>query len=83
MVLVYIMAAIEAGKEESVLESIKTIKEVQRASLTYGIYDLCVQVEFQTLDELTNFVFNTIRKIDGVKDTTTLISSKSYNASRY
>ena len=76
------MADLETGKEENVLNALKKIKEVQRASLTYGIYDLCVQVEFQTLDELTNFVFNTLRKIDGVKDTVTLISSKSYIASR-
>ena len=76
------MAHVETEKEESVLNALKTIKEVEKASLTYGVFDLCVQVRFMTMDELTAFMFNTVRKIDGIKDTTTLISSKSYIATK-
>jgi len=82
LVLVYIMAHLETGKEENVLNALKKIKEVEKASLTYGVFDLCVQVGFTTMDDLSNFMYNTLRKIDGIKDTTTLISSKSYTASK-
>lgn len=77
MFLVYIMAVLEAGKEDEVLNSLKSNKQVGKASLTYGVYDLCVQAEFTTMEELNDFVFTTLRKIDGVKQTVTLISSKT------
>jgi DNA-binding Lrp family transcriptional regulator len=49
---------------------------VRKASLTYGIYDLCVEAQFKTMEELDDFVINSVRKIPGVKETVTLITSR-------
>jgi DNA-binding Lrp family transcriptional regulator len=76
MIFVYVLAKLEAGTENEVLNSLKSISQVRKASLTYGIYDLCIEALFKTLDELDDFVFNVIRKIPGIKETATLVTSR-------
>ncbi len=77
MIFVYVLAKLEAGTENEVLNSLKTISQVRKASLTYGIYDLCIEALFKNLDELDDFVFNIVRKISGVKETATLVTSRT------
>jgi DNA-binding Lrp family transcriptional regulator len=77
MIFVYVLAKLEAGTENEVLSSLKSIRQVRKASLTYGIYDLCVEALFKTLDELDDFVFNVVRKIPGIKETATLVTSRT------
>ena len=75
MVLAYILAKIEGGKDLQVLNKLKSMKGVKTDSLTYGIHDLCIDIELENIEELDNFVFNILRKIEGVKETVTLIAS--------
>ncbi len=77
MIFVYVLAKLEAGTENEVLAELKTIKQVRKASLTYGIYDICIEALFKSLDELDDFVFNIVRKIHGVRETATLVTSRS------
>jgi DNA-binding Lrp family transcriptional regulator len=76
-VLAYIMAKTDVGKEVEVLNQLKTIPGWKRASCTYGIYDLCIESEIGTMEELDQLVFDQIRKIPGVKETVTLVTSRS------
>jgi DNA-binding Lrp family transcriptional regulator len=77
MIFVYVLGKIEAGTENKVLNSFEKINQVKKASLTYGIYDLCVEAQFKNMEELDNFVIEVVRKIPGIKDTVTLITSKA------
>ena len=77
MIYVYILGKIEAGMEEKVLNSLRSAKSVKKASLTYGVYDLCVEGEFKGMEELDDFMLKVVRKIPGVKETVTLIASKT------
>jgi DNA-binding Lrp family transcriptional regulator len=77
MIFVYILAKIDAGAENKILESLKTTRQIGKASLTYGIYDLCVEAQFKTMEELDSFVVNVMRKIPGIKETVTLITSRA------
>lgn len=70
--LAYILARIEAGKDREIFNEIKKLAEIKRASATYGMYDLHIEVEFDTVEELDAFVFNKI-KILGIKETVTTI----------
>ena len=70
------MAKIESGKDREVLSKVKRLKEAKRAYPTYGPYDMIVEVEFENLRDLDSFVFDKIRKIEGVKETATLICSE-------
>jgi len=77
MVFVYILGKVETGNEIEVLNALKNAGPVKRASLTYGIYDLCIEAQFETMEELDDFLFNVVRKIPGVKDTVTLVAAKT------
>jgi DNA-binding Lrp family transcriptional regulator len=77
MFSVYILGKVEAGTENEVLNSLKNLSPMKKASLTYGVYDLCIEAHFKTMEELDDFVFNVIRKVPGIKETVTLITSKT------
>jgi DNA-binding Lrp family transcriptional regulator len=71
------LAKIEAGTEDKILELLKNTRQIGKASLTFGVYDLCVEAQFKTMEELDRFVINTLRKVPGVKETVTLITSRA------
>lgn len=77
MVLAYVLAKIEAGKDREVFDEVKKLEEVKRASATYGIYDLLMEIEFKNIEDLDEFVFDKLRKMPGVKETVTVIASKT------
>lgn len=75
--LAYILAKVEAGKDRDIVYEIKKLKEIKKAHATYGTYDLLIEVEFKDIDGLDEFVFDKIRKMPGVKETVTVIASKT------
>jgi DNA-binding Lrp family transcriptional regulator len=77
MIQAYVLAKIEAGRDKEVLKKIKSVAGVRKASATYGIYDLFVDVTFESIEELDEFVFNKLRKISEVKETVTVICSET------
>ena len=77
MILAYVLAKVEAGKDREALKSIKSISGVKRARATYGTYDLVVEVSFDSIEELDEFVFDSLRKIPHVKETVTVICSET------
>jgi DNA-binding Lrp family transcriptional regulator len=75
MVDAIVMAKVDAGKDKEVLGKIKIVNGVEHAWATYGIYDLVIQVYFQSIEALDKFVFHDLREIPSVRDTVTLICS--------
>ena len=73
MVSAYVMTKVEAGKDREVLREVKTLKGVKKVNITYGTYDLVVEVGFEKIQELDKFVFYTLRLIPQVKETMTII----------
>jgi DNA-binding Lrp family transcriptional regulator len=76
LIIAYVLAKVEAGKDEEVLKEARKLAGVQHAVPTYGVYDLHVEVSLKTMDELDSFVFDKIRRISGIKETITLIAFK-------
>jgi DNA-binding Lrp family transcriptional regulator len=76
LVVAYILAKVEAGKDATILAETKKIPGVKQATPTYGVYDLHVEVSFETMEDLDRFIFDKIRKIPGVKETVTLVAFK-------
>lgn len=65
------MAKLESAKARNVLEDVRELEEVSEAHLIYGAYDLIIKGNFKTPEALSSFVVDTLRKMDGVKDTVT------------
>lgn len=76
MTIAYVLAKVEAGKDEEVLKEVKKIPGVRHAVPTYGVYDLHVEAAFNTMDEMDRFIFDMIRRVPGIKETVTLIAFK-------
>ena len=76
MIVAYILAKVEAGKDEEVISEIRKMLGVKQAVPTYGFYDLHIEVSFDTMDEFDRLVFEKIRRVIGIKETITLIVSK-------
>ncbi|MDH7482990.1 MAG: Lrp/AsnC ligand binding domain-containing protein, partial [Armatimonadota bacterium] len=56
-----------------VLENIKKIPEVKTAYMVYGVYDIIVMIESDTLEKLREMVTKKIRQLDKVRSTMTMI----------
>lgn len=76
LTVAYVLAKVEAGKDQDVLKEVRKIPGVQSAIPTYGVYDLHVEASYNTMDELDRFIFDKIRRIPGIKETVTLIAFK-------
>jgi len=76
LIVAYVLAKVESGKDQEVLVEVKKIPGVRNVALTYGMYDLHVEVSFETMEALDNFVFDEIRRVAGIRETMTLIVPK-------
>lgn len=74
MIIAYVLAKVEAGKDSDVLAEAQKLEGVRQAVPTYGVYDLHVEVGVNTMEELDRFIFDKIRRIPGVKETVTLVA---------
>lgn len=76
MVLAYIMMKMQVGMDEQVISEIKKLEQVEEANATYGSFDLLIKVKFKTIEELDRFIFEKIRRIKGVNETSSMIVAK-------
>lgn len=70
----YVLLNTELGKEPEVIKAMKGAMEVKNIYSLYGIYDVIVEVEAETMEKVKEVVFNRIRRLDNVKSTITLIT---------
>ncbi|MCS7185242.1 MAG: Lrp/AsnC ligand binding domain-containing protein [bacterium] len=70
-----VLVRLKAGKEKQALEKIRKIPGVSHVTGVFGRWDLIVDVEASTLQELTDLVVGEIRAIDGVENTETLLTT--------
>ena len=73
MASAYLLLNVETGAEEEVMDKLKTLQEVKEAWMAYGVYDIIVRVEAETMEELKNTISWTIRRLDKVRSTMTMI----------
>lgn len=72
VVKAYVVATVKRGTEHEAAEKIRKMKEVTEALVTYGLYDLVVRIEAESLGNLDKVVTD-IRQIDEIEQTSTLI----------
>lgn len=70
----YVLVNSELGQEKSILEALNMVEEVSRIHTVYGVYDLIVEVEAESMDRLKEIILNKVRRIEHVKNTITLLT---------
>lgn len=76
VVIAYIMMKMQVGMDEQVLGEIKKLEHVEEANATYGSYDLVIKVKFRTIEDLDRFIFEKIRRVKGITETSSMIVAK-------
>ena len=74
MMRAYVLINTELGQEAAVVERLSEVPGITGVHSLYGIYDVIVQVEADSMDKVKEIVFNNIRRLDSVKTTITLIT---------
>jgi DNA-binding Lrp family transcriptional regulator len=72
----YVLLRVEAGRLNSVIDTIAQLPEVQEAYPITGDYDAIVSIEVENVADIRESVATKIHKINGVKETSTHIAFK-------
>jgi DNA-binding Lrp family transcriptional regulator len=70
------MMKMQVGLDDQVIDEIKSMKQIEEANATYGAYDLVIKVNFKTIEDLDRFIFEKMRKVKGVTETSSMIVAK-------
>jgi len=71
MTVSYVLLNIEPGSEEEVLKVVRNLPNVKECHRIYGIYDMIVKVEADSMDGLKEIITWKIRRLPGVRSTIT------------
>ena len=73
MNLAYVLINADMGSEERVTNDLNKIEEVKEVFGVYGVYDLVVRVEAETMEKLKAAISDSIRTLENVRSTLTMI----------
>jgi len=73
MNLAYVLINTDMGSEERVTNDLNNIEEVKVVYGVYGVYDLVVRVEAETMEKLKATISDSIRALENVRSTLTMI----------
>ena len=70
----FVLLNTELGQEASITEALEGVKEIIGIHSLYGIYDLIIEMEAESMDRVKEIVFNKVRRLEHVKSTITLLT---------
>lgn len=79
MTTAYVLINAETGTDIDVLKSLRKVEGVTEACLVFGVYDLILKVTAESMNELKEILKFSIRRIDNVRSTLTLIVIEEAN----
>ena len=72
----FVLMNAELGKVLQIVSEIKKIPQVKEAYPVYGVYDVLMILESDSMESLRETITNHVRKLDGIKSTLTMIIVK-------
>jgi len=72
MAMAYILLTSVIGSEDDILEALKDIPEVKETFKVYGVYDIILKIEVDTLDKIKETI-SKIRTMEEVRSTISMI----------
>ncbi len=63
----------DLGAEREMISLIKRVPNVSEAHVVYGVYDIVVMVEAETLQKVKQTIQERLRNLDNVRSTLTMI----------
>ncbi|MBO3799117.1 MAG: Lrp/AsnC ligand binding domain-containing protein [Thermoproteota archaeon] len=75
----YVLMNVEIGTENDVLNKLKETPGVVESWIVFGVYDIITKVEAENSEKLKEFIGRYIRKIEGVRNTLTLMPIEGFS----
>ena len=69
----YVLINCDSGNESVVIDSIKSIENVTSCNVVYGVYDIIIEIKYETMNQLQDLIQNKLRKVNKIRTTLTLI----------
>ncbi|MBT3283414.1 Lrp/AsnC ligand binding domain-containing protein [Candidatus Bathyarchaeota archaeon] len=70
----FVLLNTELGMESTIIDALNGVEEITNIHSLYGIYDLIIEMEADSMDKIKEVVFNKVRRLDNVKSTITLLT---------
>ena len=70
----FVLLNTELGMESTIIDALNGVAEITNIHSLYGIYDLIIEMEADSMDKIKEVVFNKVRRLDNVKSTITLLT---------
>jgi DNA-binding Lrp family transcriptional regulator len=74
MAKAYVLINSEIGGEQEVVDQLKAMPEVVEVSVVYGVYDVIVKLEAETMEVLKEIITSKVRHLNKVRSTMTMIA---------
>lgn len=71
MAMAFVMINAEVGAEREVLIALRKLNNVKEAYMAYGVYDLLVKLEAETMEKVKEAVAS-LRRLDRIRSTLTI-----------
>ena len=75
----YVLINCDLGKEEDILDALRSIKSVKEAHGTFGAYDIIAEISGENAEELREDITWKIRKLPAIRATLTLTGIEGQN----
>lgn len=76
----YVLVVTDPGKTRGVVEAMREIPGIMKVQEVMGPYDLVIEVEVETLQEIPPILGERIRTIEGIESTTSLVTLPGQSA---
>ncbi|MEE8132511.1 MAG: Lrp/AsnC ligand binding domain-containing protein [Nitrososphaerales archaeon] len=77
MATAYILINCDLGSEEEIIKEVDKLPDVVEVSGVYGVYDIIVKLQADSMDKLRETMTWKLRRIDKVRSTLTMIVIES------
>lgn len=73
MPMAFVLINADLGAEEDLLKKLREIQNVKDVYVVYGVYDIVTRVEADTMEKVKETITWSIRRLDKVRSTLTMI----------
>ena len=73
MPVAFVLINAELDSEKYIIEQLNKLECVTNIDSVYGVYDIVIKIEANTMDEVKNIVSYNVRRINHVRSTLTMI----------
>ena len=73
MAMAFVLISAELGHGDEVLKNLRVTPGVTEAHMVYGVYDIIIRIDAESMDVLKENIRDNIRSLDNIRSTLTMI----------